>query len=193
MFYSIVILALACISFVPISVLYLCSYIDLISSPNRATRRSPPVSFVRCHVRNPMRHSNRVSTLLARPRTAYLDHRCFTSRPLSSCDPANAAERFSTSLTDHAPRFDWRLRVPHPKSPLSTISKVLEKRAQPPLPTDSYPYDVHIQKYKDQSVTHHVRSPPIDYPHYPPVSSPFYRPNARRMRPSLENASRTGV
>ena len=191
MFYSIVILALACISFVPISLLYLCPYIDLISSPSRVICQSKLPSLARCHVHNPMRHLNRVPTVLARPGTPCLDHHCLTSRFLSSFDPANAAERFS--LTDHAPRFDWRLRVPHPKSPLSTIPKVLGKRTQPPFPTDSHPYDAHIQKYKDQSVTRHARSPPIDYPYYSPVSFPSYHPNARKMRLSLESASRTGV
>lgn len=193
MFYSIVILALACISFVPISLSYLCSYIDLISSPSRVICQSKLTSLARCHVYNPMRHLNRVPTVLARSGTPCLDHHCLTSRPLSSFDPANATERFSSSLTDRAPRFDWRLRVPHPKSPLSTIPKVLGKRTQPPFPTDSHPYDAHIQKYKDQSVTHRVRSPPIDCPHYSPVSSPFYHSNARKMRLSLESASRTGV
>ena len=132
-------------------------------------------------------------TVFARPRTSCSDHHCLISRPLSSFESANAREHLNSPVTDHVSRFDWRLRVPGPKPPLSTVQKVLEKRVQPPFPTDSYPYDPHIQKYKDQSVMHRVPSLPIDHSHRPPVSSLFYHPSARKMRLSSKNAFLAGV
>jgi len=139
-----------------------------------------------------MRHLNRIPTLLARPRTSCSDHHCLISRSLSSYDSVYAREHLNSPVTDHVPRFDWRLRFPGPKPPLSTVQKDLEKRIQPPLLTDSYPYNYHIQKYKDRSVIHRVSSVRIDRSHRSPVSSPFYYPSTRKMRLSLKSASRIG-
>jgi len=114
-----------------------------------------------CHVLNPMRYLTRTRTVLARPRHPCLDHPRLISRPLSSLGAVNPNRHLYSPVTDDVPRFDWRLRVPSPKPPLSTVQKALERRVQPPLPTNNYPYDAHIQKYKDQSVTRRVLSLPF--------------------------------
>lgn len=136
-----------------------------------SARLAIPPSHSACHVLNPMRHLNRLPTVFARPRPPCPDPPCLVSRPLSSFGAADAREHLRLPATDHVPRFDWRLRVPSPKPPLSAAQKVLEKRAQPPLPTDSHPYNVHIQKYKDQSVICRDPFPPIGCsprPQFPP-------------------------
>lgn len=159
MFYSIVILTLTCISFVPPSLPYLCSYIDFLLSARSVIAPLPD-----CHALNPMRHLSRVPTVLTHPRPPCSDQPCLLSRPLSSLSPlqsTNTAKHLHSPVADHLPRFDWRLRVPTPKPPLSTVQKVPERRAQPPLPAYSHPYSGYIQKYKDQSVTRHVRALPI--------------------------------
>ena len=169
--------------------LYLCSYVGLtfLCGLDRSSLLSA------CHVLNPMKHLSRVPTVLARPRPSCSDHPCLLSRPLSSFEFANASEHPHSLVTDCVPRFDWRLRVPSPKPPLSTFQKSPEKRAQPPLPTSSHPYDAHIQKYKNQSVTRHILALPIDCSPLPPASSPFYHPSAQKTRLSSENASRAGA
>ena len=150
MSHLIVILTLACISFVSPFLPYLCSYIEL-AFPERSIDRH--LSLSDCHVLSPMRHLSRTSSVLARPRPLCLDSPCVLSRPLSSFELANASEHLHPPVTDHVSRFDWRRHVPSPKPPLSTFQKVLEKRTQPPLPAYSHSYDSHIQKYKAQSVT----------------------------------------
>ncbi|KAF9785941.1 P-loop containing nucleoside triphosphate hydrolase protein [Thelephora terrestris] len=93
-----------------------------------------------------MRRLSRTPTVFSRPPP---DHPCIIFRRLSSSEAVNVNERFRSPVTEHIPRFDWRLRVSSPKPPLNTAIKVLEKRTQPPFPTDAYPYNAHIQKYKD--------------------------------------------
>lgn len=197
MFYFIVILTLTCISLVPPSchtlVFIQLHRSDFLLSARSVKLASVSFSLSGCHALRPMRHLTRIPTVLVRLRPSCLDHPCLSSRPLSSFEAANAREHLHSPVTDHVPRFDWRLRVPTPKPPLSAIQKVPEKRAQPPLPIDSYPYNAHIQKYKDQSVMHRVPSLPIGYSPRPPVSSPFYHLSVQKTRLSLENASRTGA
>ena len=142
-----------------------------------------------------MRYLSRIPTVLPRTSPPCLYNPRLPFRLLSSFEAANASEHLRPPATGHVPRFDWRLRVPSPKPSLSTVQKALEKRAQPPLPTYSHPYNAHIRKYKDQSVTYRVLAQPIHCspPPPPPASSPFYHPSVRRTRPSLESASRTGA
>lgn len=156
----------------------------------RAPDRPLPLSY--CHVLDPMRYSSRIPTVLARPRPVCPDNPGLISR-LLSFEAGHANEHLHSPVINHVPHFDWRLRVPSPKPPLSTIQKVFGKPLQPPLPSHSYPYDVHIQKYKDQSVTYRVPALPANCSPCPPAFSLFYHLNARKMRPSLGNASRTGA
>ena len=148
LFYPIVILALACISFVPPSP-HTCVHISNRFSPKRLIGHRHLSQT--CHVLNPMRRLSRIPTVFSRPPP---HHPCIIFRRLSSAETANVNGRLSLPVTGHIPRFDWRLRVPSPKPPLNTVIKVLERRTQPPPPTDAYPYNAHIQKYKDQFVTH---------------------------------------
>jgi len=135
--------------------------------PGPSARSVIYLRLLACHVLNPMRYFNRISTVFARPRLPCSHSPGFTSRPLSSFE----GEHLRLPVTHYVPRFNWRLRILSPKPPLSIFRKVLEKRAQPPLPTDSHPYNVHIQKYKDQSVMHCIPSLPTRYslsPQFPP-------------------------
>jgi hypothetical protein len=125
-----------------------CVHISNRSSPKQSTDRHHLSQT--CHVLNPMRRLSRTPTVFSRPPP---DHPCIIFRRLSSSEAVNVNERFRSPVTEHIPRFDWRLRVSSPKPPLNTAIKVLEKRTQPPFPTDAYPYNAHIQKYKDQFVT----------------------------------------
>jgi hypothetical protein len=164
-------------------------------SPNRlsflsALDQSLPLSP--CHVLNPMRRLSRLPQVIVRPRPPCCDNTCIISRPFSSSGASNASEFLHPPLIDHVPRFDWRLRVPSPKLPFSAARKFLAKRTQPPLPTDAYPYNAHIQKYKDQYVNQRVHSLQIYCSSHPAASSPFYHPSVHKMRLSLETASLAG-
>ena len=186
--HSMVILARPCMYFsctnIPVALVFIYS-----TGSARSRSIIPPSA---CHVLNPMRRLSRIPPVIPPPLPPHSGHSCIISRPLSSFEASNAKEWLHPPLLDHVPRFDWRLRVPSPKPPFSTIQKALAKRTQPPLPTDAYPYNTHIQKYKDQYVTHWVPSVPI-YRSPRPVFSPFYHPSVRKTRLLSKNASQAGA
>lgn len=188
--YHTVILARPCMYFFCTTIPVILVFIYPIDFPLNA--RSV-VDSQPCHVLNPMRPLSRIPLVIVRPLPLYSARFCIISRPLSSFDASNANARLNSPAINHILRFDWRLHAPSPRPPLSTEQTVLAKRTQPPLPTDAYPYNAHIQNYKDQYVTHRVSPLPIYCSPYPAVSSPSYRSSVHRTKLSLENASRVGA
>ena len=140
-----------------------------------------------------MRRLSCLPQVIIRPRPSCCDHPYIISRLLSSFQASNSSECLHSPLVNHPPRFDWRLRVPSPKPPFSAVQRSLARRTQPPLPTDSYPYNSHIQKYKDQYVAQRLPSLPICCSSHPLVSSPFYHQSVRKTRLLLKSASQAGV